>query len=226
MSGKLSIVSTPIGNLGDITLRAVEVLRSADAVAVEDTRIAARLLKHFDIQTKLIQYHDHNEQQAARHICELIRSGKAIALTTDAGTPTISDPGYRLVQLAGQLNLPIEVIPGPSAVTAALSVSGLPTDSYFFEGFLPRKKGRQTRLKLLCGLPATIVIYESPYRILKTLEDFREHGGERVVAVCRELTKIHEEVFRGTISQALEHFQSGTIKGEFVLLIAKEGYSI
>ncbi len=226
MSGILYIVATPIGNLGDLSYRALEILKSADHIAVEDTRTSGKLLKHYNITTPMLAYHEHNELQAAGQICGRIKRGETIALISDAGSPCISDPGYRIVNLARNEGLAVNTIPGASAITAALSISGLPTDHFYFEGFLPRKKGRKTRLEFLAGLPATVVIYESPYRVVKSLQDLLEAFGDREVAVCRELTKLYEETFRGRLTLAIEHFDQGEkkIRGEFVLIIAKEGY--
>ncbi len=226
MSGILYVVATPIGNLGDLSMRAVEVLNSVDHIAAEDTRTTGKLLKHYQIHTHMLSYHEHNEVQAAEKFCERLKRGEKIALVSDAGTPCISDPGYRIVHLANHEGIPIRAIPGASAVSAALSVSGLPTDHFYFEGFLPRKKGRKTRLEFLAGLPATVVIYESPYRVVKSLKDLLEAFGDREVAVCRELTKLYEETFRGSLTLALERFDQGEkkIRGEFVIIIAKEGY--
>ncbi|NOZ08152.1 MAG: 16S rRNA (cytidine(1402)-2'-O)-methyltransferase [FCB group bacterium] len=226
MSGILYVVATPIGNLADLTLRAVETLNTVDHIAAEDTRKTGKLLKHYQIDTPMLSYHEHNEGRAAEQFCERLKRGENIALVSDAGTPCISDPGYRIVHLAHDEGIPVRAIPGASAVSAALSVSGLPTDHFYFEGFLPRKKGRKTRLEFLAGLPATLVIYESPYRVSKSLQDLLEVLGERETAVCREMTKLYEEIFRGSLSEAVSHFGKSDkkIRGEFVIILAREGY--
>ena len=226
MPGLLSIVSTPIGNLQDITLRALDTLRHADLIAAEDTRVSRRLLTHFDIKVPLISYHDHNEHRRADELCHQIAGGTRVALISDAGTPALSDPGYRLIKLARSRDLPIEVIPGPSAITAALAGAGLPTDRFYFEGFLPRKKGRRSRLEFLAGLPSTVVLFEAAPRLLTTIKDIRESMGDRVGAVCRELTKIHEEFRSGPLSELEQYFQEKPPRGEIVILITKEGYTL
>ncbi len=218
-------MATPIGNLGDLSQRAIETFQSVNLIAAEDTRTTGKLLKHNEIKTQLTSYHEHNEIQKADELVARIKNGTDVALVSDAGTPGISDPGYRLVKAAHDANIQVTGIPGPSSITAALSISGLPTDHFYFEGFLPRKKGRLTRLKFLSSLPVTVVIFESPVRLLKTLEQLHTHFGDRVVSVCREMTKIHEEVFRGSIWKTINHFREKTsIKGEVVILIAKTGY--
>ncbi|MBC8214093.1 MAG: 16S rRNA (cytidine(1402)-2'-O)-methyltransferase [Candidatus Marinimicrobia bacterium] len=222
----LYVVATPIGNLNDITFRAVDILKSVDFIATEDTRTTGKLLKHYSISTKMISYHEHNEILSADNICNLLEAGKEVALVSDAGTPCISDPGYRVVHQAKIIGFQVISIPGASSVTSALSVSGLPTDHFYFEGFLPRKKGRKTRFEFLCNLEATIVIFESPMRLLKTLSHINDFMGERVVSVCRELTKIYEETYMGTVSDSIEYFSKSKIRGEIVILIAKEGYKI
>ena len=224
MSGTLYVVGTPIGNLADLTRRAETTLQSVDIIAAEDTRVSRKLLNHYDIQTPLISYHDKNESVQAEKLVGRLILGENIALISDAGTPCISDPGYRLVHAARKMNIEVISIPGPSAVTAALSISGIPTDHYYFEGFLPIKKGRKTRFELLESLPATIVIYESPLRVLRTLKDIERYWGDRVVSICRELTKIYEETFVGLITDAIQFFEKSKPKGEFVIMIAKQGY--
>jgi len=224
--GTLYVVATPIGNLQDITFRAVATLQQVDLIAAEDTRQTRKLLQHYQIKTPLTPYHDRNEIRAAARLCEQLEFGKQIALVSDAGTPGLSDPGYRLVNLVRQRQIPVVVVPGPSAVTAALSVSGLPTDRFTFVGFLPRKKGRQSTLTALKDDPGTIIIFEAANRLLKTLSDLENAWGERVVAVCREMTKIHEELFLGSLSAAKNHFQIHTLRGECVLLVAKAGYHL
>ena len=226
MSGTLYVVGTPIGNLGDLTRRAEETLHKVDLIAAEDTRVSRNLLNHYSIQTNLVSYHDNNEKSQAGKLVKKLISGEDIALISDAGTPCISDPGYRLVHMARQSNINVITIPGPSAVIAALSVSGIPTDHYYFEGFLPVKKGRKTRFELLESLPATIVIYESPFRVLRTLSDIKRYWGNRAVSISRELTKIYEETFVGMIKDAIEYFEQSNPKGEFVILVAKQDYQI
>ena len=224
MAGSLYVVGTPIGNLADLTRRAETTLHSVDLIASEDTRVSRTLMKHYDIQTPLIAYHDHNEKFQAEKLVGRLISGENIALISDAGTPCISDPGYRLVHEARKIGIKVITIPGPSAVIAALSISGIPTDHYYFEGFLPTKKGRKTRFELLESLPATIVIYESPLRVLRTLRDVERCWGNRVVSICRELTKIYEETFFGTVTDAFDYYSKSKPKGEFVLMVAKDGY--
>ena len=192
MNGCLYVVATPIGNLSDLTYRAEAVLKDVDIIAAEDTRTSRKLLNHYKIATKVIPYHDKNEVFQAQKILSKLDNGLSIAIISDAGTPCISDPGYRLVNLAKIKKIDVISIPGPSSVTSALSISGLPTDHFYFEGFLPPKKGRKTRFESLEFLPATIVIFESPHRILKTLKDISSYWGNRAVSVCRELTKLYE----------------------------------
>ena len=226
MRGTLYIVGTPIGNLEDLTRRAEATLQSVDLIAAEDTRVSLRLLNHYNIHTHLISYHDKNERSQAKKLVGRLILGENIALITDAGTPCISDPGYRLVHSARKNNINIVVIPGPTAAVAALSVSGIPTDHYYFEGFLPAKKGRKTRFELLESLPATIVIYESPMRVLRTIKDIERYWDSRVVSICRELTKIYEETFVGSTAEAIQHFEKSQPKGEFVIMVAKQGYQL
>ena len=222
----LYVVGTPIGNLADLTRRAETTLQSVDLIAAEDTRVSRKLLTHYDIQTPLISYHDKNEWSQANKLVGRLILGENIALISDAGTPCISDPGYRLVHLARKKDIEVITIPGPSAVIAALSISGIPTDHYYFEGFLPSKKGRKTRFELLESLPATIVIYESPFRILRTLRDIERFWGDRAVSICRELTKIYEETFVGMITDSIQYFERSKPKGEFVMMVAKQGYQL
>lgn len=218
--GKLYIVPTPIGNLEDITLRALSVLKQADLILAEDTRNSIFLLKHFAIDKPLRSYHQHNEHKTVQEIVDLINAGKTIALISDAGTPGISDPGFLLVRESLKNNIPVETLPGATAFVPALVNSGLPCDSFVFIGFLPQKKGRQTKLNSLHDEERTMVFYESPFRLVKALEEFKEHfGGERLVSVSRELTKLHEENFRGTIAEVLMHFNSKTVKGEIVIVL-------
>jgi len=223
--GNLYLISTPIGNLKDITLRSIETLKNVDLIAAEDTRRSGKLLKEYDVSTKMISYFEHNEEIRIKEIIGKLKKGLNIALISDAGTPTISDPGYRLVNEVHKNGIKISSLPGPSSVINALSVSGLPTDHFYFEGFLPRKKGRLTRFKFLSTLPATIILFESPYRLIKTLMDIEKFMGQRIVSVCREMTKIHEEIFRGSLWKTINHFKNKkSIKGEIVILIAKAQY--
>jgi len=222
--GTLYLVSTPIGNLGDITFRAVKTLRQADLVAAEDTRHTGTLLKQFDISNTVVSYHDHNKEQKGPGLVKKLLAGDDIALVSDAGTPGISDPAFYLVRMAVEQGIPVSSVPGPSAAISALIVSGLPTDRFVFEGFLPVKKRRNRRLAALAQETRTIILYESPYRLLKTLQQIREIAGNRNIAVCRELTKKFEEVVRGTIDDAITYFSSVRIRGEFVLII--EGRSL
>ena len=227
MAGILYVVATPIGNLGDMTHRAINVLAEVDVIASEDTRVTRRLLSHFEIKNRCISYHDKNEIYRAEELVNSLCEGDSIALVSDAGTPCISDPGYRIVNLAKQSGIEVVSVPGPSAVTAALSISGLPTDHFFFEGFLPKKKGRQTRFNFLSELEASVVIYESPMRIVKTLNDISDFmGSDRVLSVCREITKKFEEAFMGTVDEAIDYFSQKNPKGEFVIVIAKDGYEL
>ena len=226
MTGILYVVGTPIGNLSDLTHRAENTLKSVDLIAAEDTRVSRKLLNHYDIYVPLISYHDKNEKLQADKLVGRLILGENIALISDAGTPCISDPGYRLVNLARKMEIRVITIPGPSAVTAALSISGIPTDHYYFEGFLPTKKGRKTRFELLESLSATIVIYESPLRIIRTLNDIDKYWGTRVLSICRELTKIYEENFIGNVEEAIEYFEKSKPKGEFVIMVAKKHYQL
>ena len=227
MVGILYVVATPIGNLGDLTPRAIDVLSDVDVIASEDTRVTRRLLSHFHIENRCISYHDNNEQYRSEELVKSLIDGNSVALVSDAGTPCISDPGYRIVNLAKQSGIEVVSVPGPSAVTAALSISGLPTDHFFFEGFLQKKKGRQTRFQFLSSLEASIVVYESPMRIIKTLNDISTLMGDtRIVSVCREITKKFEEAFMGTIGDAIAYFSQKNPKGEFVIIIAKNGYEL
>lgn len=223
--GTLFVVATPIGNLKDITFRAVEVLKEANLIAAEDTRKTDILLKHYEISKRMVSYHEHNEAGRAAQIVDFLKAGDSVALVCNAGTPSISDPGYRVIKLAADNGLPIVPVPGSSAILAALVMSGLPTDRFLFEGFLPRKKGRVSRLQSLAAFTGTIIIYESPHRLVKTLEDIYKHFGNRRMAFCREITKKFETVVRGTIMDVLTHVQAREPKGECVLVIGKEGLS-
>jgi 16S rRNA (cytidine1402-2'-O)-methyltransferase len=226
VAGTLYVVGTPIGNLSDLTFRAETTLKAVNLIAAEDTRTSKKLLSHYNIDTPLIAYHDNNEINQARNLVDKLNSGDSIAIISDAGTPCISDPGYRVVNLAKKERIEVITIPGPSAVIAALSVSGLPTDHFYFEGFLPPKKGRRTRFELLESLPATVVIFESPHKVLRTLRDIHNYWGNRIISVCRELTKIFEESFLGTVEDAENYFSKSKTKGEFVILVAKKGYTL
>ena len=226
MAGKLSIVATPIGNLSDITLRALETLKAADLILAEDTRVTKKLLERYGIEKPLLSYHQHSGKEKATHIRALLAEGKHLALVTDAGTPGISDPGGILVSEARKqgLGTTIESIPGPSALTSALSIAGVPADSFLFLGFLPHKKGRETLFREIAGEKRTVVFYESSHRILKTLESLTEKlTAEHKVTIARELTKIHEEGRGGTPQEILEHYQNhpDKIRGEFTVLVSQ-----
>jgi 16S rRNA (cytidine1402-2'-O)-methyltransferase len=217
---QLFIVPTPIGNLGDITIRAIDTLKNSDLILSEDTRHAKKLLSHYKISTKVKSYHLNNEHKKVDEYVEMMRQGKIISLITDAGTPCISDPGFLLVREAIKKRIKITCLPGPTALIPALVLSGLPSDAFIFEGFLPRKKGRKTKLKEISQNTITTIIYESPYRIQKTLSDLIEFvGSDREVSLSREISKIYEETFRGSVSDAIEHFSDKKIKGEFVICI-------
>ena len=221
----LYIVPTPIGNLGDLTYRAQEVLSTVDFILAEDTRVTRRLLDKYDIHTPLRAYHAHNEHQTTSNVIELLQAGKTLALVSDAGTPGISDPGFMLVRACREASEEVVVLPGPTAFVPALVGSGFPCDRFFFEGFLPHKKGRQTRWKYLASIPHTIVLYESPYRLLKCLEEIKTYFVEiRNVCVVREISKMHEQYHHGTAEELLAEFEStpGKVKGEMVVLIAAD----
>lgn len=216
----LYIVPTPVGNLEDITLRALSVLKEADVILAEDTRTSSVLLKHFDIHNNMQSYHKFNEHKAVEHLVERLKAGETMALISDAGTPGISDPGFLLARECVRSGVEVQCLPGPTAFVPALVASGLPCDKFVFEGFLPQKKGRQTRLKLLAEEERTIVFYESPYRVVKTLQQFKEFlGPERNVAVCREISKLHEQTVRGTVDEVLQYFTTTEPKGEFVIIV-------
>ncbi len=223
MPGRLYVVSTPIGNLEDITYRAVRVLKEVDWIACEDTRTTGHLLHHYGISTRTLSYHDHNEAERAAELFSRLQSGENGALVSDAGTPLLSDPGYRIVHGAVQAGIRVEALPGASALLAALVVSGLPTDQVHFGGFLPAKQGQRTRLlESLAQEPATLVFYEAPHRILDSLADIAAVLPNREVVAARELTKLHEEVLRGTATEILEKLATrDSIRGEFVVLISK-----
>lgn len=221
MTGTLYLVSTPIGNLEDITHRAVRLLGEVDIIACEDTRHTRKLLNHYGIETKTVSYHEHNERQRAEELLDLLRSGSNIAIVSDAGTPGISDPGFRVVQAAIKQELRVVPLPGPTALITALIASGLATDEFFFGGFLPARSGqRRARLADVASIPATLIFYEAPHRIAATLKDARDVLGERKAVVARELTKIHEEISRGCLSELVERFSSSeSARGEIVLMI-------
>ena len=221
MDGKLYLVPTPIGNLEDITFRAVRILKEVDLILAEDTRTSAPLLKHFGIDKKMFSHHQHNEHKSVTEIIRFLKEGKQIALISDAGTPAISDPGFLLVREALKNDLAVECLPGATAFVPALVNSGLSADRFTFEGFLPVKKGRQTRLKELVTEERTMIFYESPHRLLKTLTEFIQYfGAERQASVSRELTKLFEETVRGTLTDIKLHFENNTLKGEFVMCVA------
>ncbi|WP_422858106.1 16S rRNA (cytidine(1402)-2'-O)-methyltransferase [Flagellimonas sp. S174] len=219
--GKLFLVPTPIGNLEDMTFRAIKVLKEADLILAEDTRTSGKLLKHFEIYTPLQSHHMHNEHKQLEAMVERLKGGATLALISDAGTPAISDPGFLLTRACVQNNIEVECLPGATAFVPALVNSGLPNDRFVFEGFLPVKKGRQTRLEALSEEKRTLVFYESPHKLIKTLTQFGEYfGADRQVSVSRELTKMYEETVRGTVSEVLNHFEAKPPKGEFVIVVA------
>jgi len=218
---KLYLVPTPIGNLEDITLRAINMLKSVDVILAEDTRTSGHLLKHLGISKPLQSYHIHNEHQTVQRIIQRILKGENMALISDAGTPAVSDPGFLLVRECLKNGIDIECLPGPTAFVPALVNSGLPTDRFTFEGFLPHKKGRQTRLTELKEEERTMIFYESPHRLLKSLQQFVEYfGADRQASVSRELTKLYEETIRGTLTEIIAYFAEKTIKGEIVIVVA------
>ncbi|HUH51765.1 MAG TPA: 16S rRNA (cytidine(1402)-2'-O)-methyltransferase [Flavobacterium sp.] len=218
---KLYIVPTPIGNLEDMTLRAIRVLKEVDIILAEDTRNSGKLLKHFEILTPMHSHHMHNEHKTTEGIVKRLQAGESIALISDAGTPAISDPGFLLTRACIENKIEVECLPGATAFIPALVNSGLPNDRFIFEGFLPEKKGRQTRFLLLAEEVRTMVFYVSPHKLLKTLEEFIQYfGEERAVSVSRELSKLHEETFRGTAKEVLTHFSQKIIKGEIVVVVA------
>jgi len=218
--GTLYIVATPIGNVGDVSSRAIETLRSVDLIASEDTRISGRFLRNLGIDTPLVSFFEHNELRKVEGLLRRLEEGESVAIISDAGTPLISDPGYRLVRAAQERGIRVVPIPGPSAVMAALSVAGLPTDRFFFVGFLPKKPGKRRReLEELSEFPHTLVIFDSPYRVLKTLQDLREIFGNRMVVMCRELTKAYEEILQGTPDELIKDLSDRKIKGEITLVI-------
>lgn len=218
---KLYVVPTPIGNLEDMTFRAVNVLKSVDLILAEDTRTSGFLLKHYEIKTPMQSHHKFNEHKTLQHVIEKLKSGLNIALISDAGTPAISDPGFMLVRACVEQGIEVECLPGATAFVPALVSSGLPNDRFCFEGFLPQKKGRQTRLKSLTDESRTMIFYESPFRIVKTLTQLAEVlGPVRKASVSREISKLYEETVRGTLAELIEHFTQNSPKGEFVIVVA------
>jgi 16S rRNA (cytidine1402-2'-O)-methyltransferase len=218
----LTVVPTPIGNLEDMTFRAIRVLKEADLILAEDTRTSNKLMMHFEIDTPLKSYHQHNEHKVLDHIINLLQSGSHIALISDAGTPAISDPGFLLVRECVKARIKVECLPGATAFVPALVASGLPADKFFFEGFLPHKKGRQTRLKYLADLPYTFLIYESPYRLVKCLKQLSEFcGSDRMACVCRELSKFYEDVYTDSLENLIQYYEENKdkVKGEIVIVV-------
>ncbi len=217
---KLVIIPTPIGNLEDITLRAIRMLESVDVLLAEDTRTTGKLLKHLEISVKMLPYHLNNEHKATESIVERIKGGETVGLVSDAGTPGVSDPGFLLVRECAKEGIDVECLPGPTALIPALVASSFPCDKFYFEGFLPHKKGKQTRLELISEMPCTVVFYESPHRLVKTLKMMIEiFGDEREVVVVRELTKIYEEYKRGSVTEVMEYYDNKTVKGEIVVVV-------
>ena len=217
---KLYIVPTPIGNLEDITLRAIRVLKEVDLILAEDTRTSGKLLKHFEIGTQMYSHHMHNEHKMVDSIVKRIQAGETIALISDAGTPAISDPGFLLTRACVENNIEVDCLPGATAFVPALVNSGLPNDKFVFEGFLPVKKGRHSLFLKLAEETRTMIFYESPHKIIKTLTQFREYfGDDRLVSISRELTKLYEETIRGTVKEVLSHFENKPPKGEFVVIV-------
>ena len=220
MMGILYLVPTPVGNFEDITMRALRILREADLILAEDTRTSGNLLRHFDIKNAMLSYHKFNEHQTVESVVNRLRGGETVAVVSDAGTPGISDPGFLVAREAIRAGIEVITLPGATAMVPALVSSGLPCDRFCFEGFLPQKKGRQSRLKALATEPRTMVFYESPHRVVKALAQMIEvFGAERPVSVCREISKIDEESVRGTLAEALEHFQTNEPRGEFVIVV-------
>ena len=218
--GRLFIVPTPIGNLEDITLRAIRTLKEVDLILAEDTRTSGKLMKQFEVDTPLLSHHMHNEHKTVPRLVERLQGGEDIALISDAGTPSISDPGFLLVRSCIEAGIEVECLPGATAFVPALVISGLPSERFVFEGFLPPKKGRQTRLKQLAEQSRTMILYESPHKLSKTLGQLEEYlGGDREISVSRELSKLHEETIRGTLTEVRSHFESNEPRGEFVLVI-------
>ena len=220
--GHLFVVGTPIGNLEDITLRAISTLQNVDLILAEDTRNSKKLLSAHNIDTKMMSYHEHSNEKETKRIISLLLDGKNLALISDAGTPTISDPGYGLIRDCIKKEIKIIPIPGASAITTAMSVSGLPSDSFTFFGFLPQKKGRIQKIKELLNVDNTIILFESPFRLEKTLNQLKEYLGNRSVVVGRELTKLYEEIIRGNLEDVIKYFSKSKVKGEIVIMIGKD----
>lgn len=219
-AGKLYLVPTPVGNLEDMTMRAVRILKEVDLILAEDTRTTSVLLKHFEIEKKMISHHKFNEHQTTESVVDRLKSGETIALVSDAGTPAISDPGFFLVRACVEAGIEVECLPGPTAFVPALVDSGLPNDRFCFEGFLPQKKGRQTKLKELAEERRTMIVYESPFRLVKTLSQFSEvMGPQRRVSVSREISKVHEQTVRGTLEEVVAYFTEHEPKGEIVIIL-------
>jgi 16S rRNA (cytidine1402-2'-O)-methyltransferase len=218
----LYVVPTPIGNLEDMTFRAIRVLKEANLILAEDTRTSKKLMTHYEIETPLKSYHQHNEHKVLENIINLLQSGSTIALISDAGTPAISDPGFLLVRECVKQHIKVECLPGATAFVPALVASGLPADKFYFEGFLPHKKGRQTRLKYLAELPITFVLYESPYRLIKCLQQLAEFCGEdRIACVCREISKFYEDVYTASLTELIKYYEENLdkVKGEIVIVV-------
>tara|TARA_B110000014_G_C20085322_1_gene567544 strand:- start:792 stop:1475 length:684 start_codon:yes stop_codon:yes gene_type:complete len=227
VQGILYVIGTPIGNLEDISKRAIKILSEVDLIVVEDTRVSKKILNKYSVNNKMMVYNNFNESRQCNKIINLLNDGTNIGLITDAGTPCISDPGYLLVNACRKENIDVFSIPGASALTAALSISGLPTDSFYFEGFLPKKKGRKTKFELLNTLECTIIIFESPQRIVKSLLDIKKYmGAKRRVSIHREITKIYEETYWGSVDDSIDYFSNKKCKGEFIIIIAKENYKL
>lgn len=227
MSGMLHIVPTPVGNLEDMTFRAIRTLRDADLILAEDTRTSSVLMRHYDIHTPMRSHHRNNEHKTVDGLVEEILGGKDVALVSDAGTPGISDPGFMLARACRDAGIEVECLPGPTAFVPALVASGLPCDRFTFEGFLPLKKGRATRLAQLADDPRTVIIYESPLRLARTLRQLAEtFGADRQAAVCREISKLHEEIRRATLGELAEHYETNQAKGEIVIVVGSRGKDI
>ena len=227
MLGKLYTISTPIGNLSDFSFRAIEILNEIDYLICEDTRVTKKLLNHYKIKSTLLPYNVFNENKLTDKYIKHLTDGKNMGIVSDAGTPCISDPGYKLVNNCRQLNIEVISIPGPSSLISALSISGLPTDSFYFEGFLPKKKGRKTKFEFLSSIPSTVVLFESPYRLVKTVNDILSFMGNRQICICKELTKVYEEVMFGCVTDILILLSKiDKLKGEYVIIIAKKGYEL
>ena len=225
--GILYVVPTPVGNMEDMTLRAIRILKEADLVLAEDTRTSGILLKHFGIQQRLLSHHKFNEHATSASVVERLRAGQTVALISDAGTPGISDPGFFLVREAVRAGIKVQTLPGATAFVPALVSSGLPCDRFCFEGFLPQKKGRQTKIESLRDEERTMVFYESPYRVVKTLQQFCEvFGPDRQVSVCREISKVYEESVRGSLSEVIAHFLEQEPRGEFVIVLEGKNHKL